>query len=103
MLDRCNATSGQCECKLGVMGVKCHECQNGYYGMNVNAEQLEDLAALRLAENDADWELVSEDNDQFEAVACDGKYTDILTYIAPFTKLPKCIYSFILSFIFNIS
>ncbi|KAL7739990.1 hypothetical protein ACLKA6_007497 [Drosophila palustris] len=80
VLDSCNASTGQCECKLGVMGVKCQECQDGFYGMNVNSEQLEDLAALRLAENDADWELVTEDSDQLDSVACEGKCSDSSTY-----------------------
>ncbi|KRF77830.1 laminin subunit alpha lam-3 isoform X2 [Drosophila virilis] len=71
VLDNCNASTGQCECKLGVMGVKCSECQDGYFGMNVNAEQLEDLAALRQAENDADWELISENDDELDAMACE--------------------------------
>ncbi|XP_060666589.1 laminin subunit alpha lam-3 isoform X2 [Drosophila nasuta] len=71
VLDSCNASTGQCECKLGVMGVKCQECEDGYFGMNVNVERQEDLAALREAENDADWELVPEDDDQMDTVACE--------------------------------
>ncbi|XP_046866451.1 laminin subunit alpha-1 isoform X2 [Drosophila willistoni] len=80
ILDICDPQTGQCACRTGVMGVKCHECQNGYFGMNVNAQQLEDLAALRHAENDNDWELVrsgdgddddDDDIDNGNPVACE--------------------------------
>ncbi|XP_041451135.1 laminin subunit alpha-1 isoform X1 [Drosophila obscura] len=71
--DTCDQRTGQCQCKVGVLGVKCHECQDGYFGMNVDAQQLEDLTALRLAEDDADWELVAETDDPTDAptVACE--------------------------------
>ncbi|ALC39642.1 wb, partial [Drosophila busckii] len=69
VLNNCNMTSGQCECKMGVMGVKCQECHDGYFGMNVNAQQLEDLAALRSADDDEDWELI--DDAQLPAEACE--------------------------------
>ncbi|XP_030377128.1 laminin subunit alpha-1 [Scaptodrosophila lebanonensis] len=78
-LDSCDPNSGQCVCKTGVIGLKCQECADGYFGMNVTAQQLEDLAALRLASLDsgdgaAEWELIESDDDADDAgaaIACE--------------------------------
>jgi len=60
------------------MGAKCHECQDGYFGMNAVAYRMDDLAALRQNSDsdDDEWELVpdTEDPNSESTVACEGKY-----------------------------
>ena len=29
----CNKTSGQCVCKMNVMGLKCDQCKDGYHSL----------------------------------------------------------------------
>lgn len=60
----CDSLTGQCSCRAGYTGLKCNECDNGYYSQTFDGENQEILTCslCRCNQQGSTYEICSKDS-----------------------------------------